>query len=310
MAKVEQSKKLTVPEIIRYCKDSLGITFKLMDEEAAAHFLEKNNYFFRLKQYADFAEKTKSGKYVNVDFGQLVELSTIDMYFRKLIFKMTIDLEHCLKVKLVNESQHNDADDGYQVVAKFLDTRTKLRDSIKNASSYSQAFYNRNIFDKYLEQPSVWAFVEMLSFSDFIDFYIFYHDFFHLNCEYKDHFESVRRLRNAAAHNTCILCSFKAEAWFHPDMEISFELAGAKLGIGQGTISSSMKIPVFGDFAVMLASYSKLITSAKVKEKTYEEMKLFFNDRMILRKHYFENVSSVKNLYKAAKSVLEYYSAK
>ena len=45
--------KLTVPEVIEYCKNDMGITFNLMDEQNAAEFLCKNNYFFRLKQYAD-----------------------------------------------------------------------------------------------------------------------------------------------------------------------------------------------------------------------------------------------------------------
>ena len=51
------SQKLTVTEIISYCKETLGITFNLKSEEEAAVFLAKHNYFFRLKQYADFGEK-------------------------------------------------------------------------------------------------------------------------------------------------------------------------------------------------------------------------------------------------------------
>ena len=77
----EKSPKLTVPEIIDYCKNTLGITFNLMDEEKAKSFLEKNNFFFRLKQYCSTCtEQTKSGKYIGLDFGHLVELSTIDMF--------------------------------------------------------------------------------------------------------------------------------------------------------------------------------------------------------------------------------------
>ena len=114
---ITKSPKLTVPEIIDYCKNELGITFNLMDEEKAKEFLEKNNFFFRLKQYCSTCpEQTKSGKYIELDFGHLVELSTIDMFLRKLLLKMTIDLEHYLKVKLVNDCQNNPVDDGYEVV--------------------------------------------------------------------------------------------------------------------------------------------------------------------------------------------------
>ena len=48
MAKKENQqtigKKLTVPEIISYCKDELGISFNLKTEEEAAVFLAKHNF--------------------------------------------------------------------------------------------------------------------------------------------------------------------------------------------------------------------------------------------------------------------------
>ena len=313
MAKKESNqiygKKLTVPEIISYCKETLGITFNLKSEEEAAVFLAKHNYFFRLKQYADFGEKTKSGKFINVDFGQMVELSTVDMFLRKLILKMTLDFEHYLKVKIINDSQENPADDGYAVVESFLETHNRVRHLIENLNN-SSYFYNRQVFDKYKEKTSVWSIVEMLGFSDFIDFYAHYYQYFHLKCEYTPHFDSVRRLRNAAAHNTCMISNLKPQNWFKSDIEINFELLGANLEVGNGVISSCLKVPVLNDFAVMLSNYVKLISSPKIKEKTLEEMQEFFNGRMILHKDYFENVNEIKNAYHFAKDVLDYYCKK
>lgn len=313
MAKKESNqiygKKLTVPEIISYCKETLGITFNLKSEEEASVFLAKHNYFFRLKQYADFGEKTKSGKFTNVDFGQMVELSTVDMFLRKLILKMTLDFEHYLKVKIINDSQENPADDGYAVVENFLETHNRVRHLIENLNNSSN-FYNRQVFDKYKEKTSVWSIVEMLGFSDFIDFYAHYYQYFHLKCEYTPHFDSVRRLRNAAAHNTCMISNLKPQNWFKSDIEINFELLGAKLEVGNGVISSCLKVPVLNDFAVMLSNYVKLISSPKIKEKTLEEMQEFFNGRMILHKDYFENVNEIKNAYHFAKDVLDYYCKK
>lgn len=313
MAKKESNqiygKKLTVPEIISYCKETLGITFNIKSEEEAAVFLAKHNYFFRLKQYADFGKKTKSGKFTNVDFGQMVELSTVDMFLRKLILKMTLDFEHYLKVKIINDSQENPADDGYAVVENFLETHNRVRHLIENLNN-STNFYNRQVFDKYKEKTSVWSIVEMLGFSDFIDFYAHYYQYFHLKCEYTPHFDSVRRLRNAAAHNTCMISNLKPQSWFKSDIEINFELLGANLEVGNGVISSCLKVPVLNDFAVMLSNYVKLISSPKIKEKTLEEMQEFFNGRMILHKDYFENVNEIKNAYHFAKDVLDYFCKK
>lgn len=309
VAIITKSPKLKVPEIIEYCKNNLGITFNLMDEEKAKEFLEKNNFFFRLKQYCSICpEQTKSGKYIGLDFGHLVELSTIDMFLRKLLLKMTIDLEHYLKVKLVNDCQNNPADDGYEVVEKFLESHLKLKEDIAKVNKNTS--YGESSFEKYISAPAVWNFVEMVSFADFISFYAFYYDYMRMKCEYTKHFESVRRIRNACAHNVCMLASFKPVQGFKSDLETNFELLGGNIGIGSGTISYCMKVPLLNDFAVMLSVYTKLISSPKIKEITIQEIKDFFDGRMVYRKQYFEDNTDIKNAYQFARRVLDYYSGK
>ncbi|MCR5046329.1 MAG: Abi family protein [Treponema sp.] len=305
----EKSPKLTVPEIIDYCKNTLGLSFALMDEENAKTFLEKNNFFFRLKQYCSTCtEQTKSGKYIGLDFGHLVELSIIDMFLRKILLKMTIDLEHYLKVKLVNFCQNNPADDGYEVVEKFLESHLKIKDYISQTNRNTG--YGENSFEKYLPAPAVWNFVEMITFADFISFYAFYYDFMRSDCEYIKHFDSVRRIRNACAHNVCMLSSFKPVQGFKSDLETNFELLGGNIGVGNGTISTCMKVPLLNDFAVMLSVYTKLISSPKIKEITFKEIKDFFDGRMVYKKQYFENNQDIKNAYHFARKVLDYYSTK
>ncbi len=306
---MEKSPKLTVEQIIEYCKNELGITFNLMTEEDARMFLQKNNFFFRLKQYAQTnTEKTKSGKYKGLDFGHLVELSTIDMFLRKILLKMSIDLEHYLKVKLVNDCQSNPADDGYEVVDEFLKKNERIRESLVTFTYlYS---YSGNKFDKYVKNPSVWSFIDMINFGELINFYTFYYEYFRTECTYTKYFESVRRIRNACAHNICMISSFKPVNGFKYDVSISFELLQGNIGIGNGVIASCLKVPLLNDFAVMLSVYTKLISSAKIKEKTLEEIKEFFDGRMIYRKQYFEGNSDIKNAYSFARKVLEYYSAK
>ena len=306
---VQKSPKLTVAQVIEYCKNDLGITFNLMDEEKAKNFLQKHNYFFRLKQYCSTcSERTKSGKYVGLDFGHLVELSTIDMFLRKLLLKMTIDLEHYLKVKLVNDCQNNPADDGYEVVQAFLQKDQKARDDLQKGSWL--AGYSGIDFEKYLAAPAVWNFLEMINFFTFTNFFAFYYDFFRSESEYTKRFDSIRRIRNACAHNVCMLCSFKPVQNFKNDIEENFELLQAKVGGSPGTVSSCMKVPLLNDFAVMLSIYTKLVTSPQVKELTLKEVTDFFDGRMVYRKQYFEQMPDIKNAYKFARSVLEYYSNK
>ena len=309
-AKPIKEPKLTVPEIIEYCKNELGITFKIMDEQKANEFLHKNNYFFRIKQYTEICtDKTKSGKYNGLDFGHLVELSTIDMFLRKHLLKMTIDLEHYLKVNLVNDCQTNPADDGYGVVKAFFEKYPNIQKTIVSGNNFSS--YSGMDIEQCLAYPAVWNIVELLGFYDFTTFYSFYYEYFHLRSEFKSHIDSIRRIRNAAAHNSCMLCNFKPAQRFNFDSEISFELVGAKLeGIAPGAITTNLKIPLINDFTVMLSVYTRLITSSMVKQKTFEEIKEFFDNRMIYHKDYFEGYTNIKNAYRFARALLDYYSEK
>ena len=113
----------------------------------------------------------------------------------------------------------------------------------------------------------------MISFADFISFYSFYYEFMRTQCEYTSHLNLYA-------------------------------------GIGNGTISTCMKVPLLNDFAVMLSVYTRLVSSPLIKEKTFQEIKDFFDGRMIYRRHYFENNSGIKNAYQFARKVLDFYSGK
>lgn len=140
-----------------------------------------------------------------------------------------------------------------------------------------------------------------------ISFYEFYYKFFRNEDKYTRHFDAVRRLRNASAHNVCLLCSFKPVQGFKHDLESTFELLQAKLKVGQGVISNCMKVPLLNDFAVMLSVYSKIVASQSVKNHTFTELKDFFAGRALRRKELFENIINVKNAYNFVTAIMDYY---
>ena len=307
----EKLPKLTVPEIIDYCKNTLGLTFNIKSEEEAKTFISKQNYFFRLEQYLGILpdkDRTKSGKYIGLDFGHLVEMSTIDMYLRKFLFKMTIDLEHYLKMKLVGDCQENPADDGYEVVRAFLKENPEVWKTIKSGSTFIT--YNDRYSSRYKDNPAVWNLVEMISFNDFTSFYSFYYEFFRMNGGWTKQFNAVRNLRNAAAHNSCILCSFTPVKSLPSDYDTTQELLKGNIGVDPGTISRMMRVPFINDFAVLLSVYTKMATHPDVLKNTLKEVQEFFDGRMVKHKEYFEDFTDVKNAYRFARSVVEFYSGK
>ena len=102
-----------------------GVKFDVMSEEEAKRFLRYNNFYFKLKSYAKnyltYQKTELRGQYINLDFAYLVELSKLDMYLRKLIVHMCLDIEHFLKTRLMYDLSINDEEDGYNIVKKYLD---------------------------------------------------------------------------------------------------------------------------------------------------------------------------------------------
>lgn len=91
------------------------------------------------KSYAsNYPVNHKNNKYVNLEFAYLVELSKIDMYFRKIILGMCLDVEHVLKTRMLYDISRNAKEDGYNIVKKyfFAYPATKM-EIIQKANSYN-----------------------------------------------------------------------------------------------------------------------------------------------------------------------------
>ena len=114
---------LSTKELIEHMKEK-GITFRETSEKEAMDFLENNNYYMKLAAYRANYEKCVEGKrkgmYQNLDFAYLQELSRLDMHLRHLVLEMCLDIEHAIKVRLVDLATKDPQEDGYDIVRRFL----------------------------------------------------------------------------------------------------------------------------------------------------------------------------------------------
>ena len=163
---------MTIPEQIQDMTEK-GITFNYNEEKDVIDFLKHKNYYFKLKSYGKNYDKylatEKKGKYINLDFAYLQELSTLDMHLRKTILSMALDIEHALKTQLLLNLSQNDAEDGYEIVKQYLDTdytRLKLLyDKIGKSAASDLIQKRKDKNDNY----ALWELVEVISFGEFID---------------------------------------------------------------------------------------------------------------------------------------------
>lgn len=307
-------KKLTIEEQIEDLKKK-GIGFNIIDEGEAKKFLRYNNYYFKLKSYArNYPINPRNGKYVNLEFAYLIELSKLDMYLRKIILGMCLDLEHILKTRMLYDISRNEKEDGYHIVKKYFWAYPNIKmEVLQKANSYN---FTSDLAEKHSddENYSVWNLVELLSFGEFVKLYtVYYQEYDAPN--YSDYLNSIKFLRNAAAHSNCLLSSImrpKGQKKFRKTIKLTNALAQAQKEISLHARNKYMAYPVFHDFVALLFVYNDLLKEAanrNMREKTMNELKCFFceNDgRMLKHKEYFGKNQVITEAYKFISGVIQY----
>ena len=124
------------------------------------------------------------------------------MYLRAIILSMTLDIEHYLKVQLLKDISDDPHENGYSIVNEFMSMHPLVSQTIDQKARNS---YCEELVHKYSHQFAAWNIVEVLSFGDLLDLCDTYY------CKQSGkkikvgNFRIVKFLRNAAAHNNCLI---------------------------------------------------------------------------------------------------------
>ena len=158
-----------------------GITFNRIPKEDAQSFLEHNNYYMKLASYRANYKKypngSKAGQYIGLDFSCLQELSKLDMRIRYLAFQMALDIEHFMKVQLLNNIENNSEEDGYKIIQKFI-AKDQSFGILKTIRAHKASAYCKDLIEKYYPYFPAWVFVELISFRYFAFLCVFYCDLY------------------------------------------------------------------------------------------------------------------------------------
>ncbi len=312
---IKMKRKLSIPEQVHDMINK-GITFNYIDVQSAQEFLKYNNYYFKLKSYEKNYDKYLStinkGKYINLDFAYLQELSTLDMHLRKTILSMALDIEHALKTQLLYDLSTNLEEDGYCITKAYLDAdyvRLKsIHDKIGKSATSDLIQKKKDSGDDY----ALWELVEVMSFGEFIDLYqLYYSTYPSKDNDFSNYLWSIKFLRNAAAHNNCLLNSLKApyHVTIHKTKDILFEISKIK-SLSSNAREKWMANPVLHDFVVLVFVYLKLIKSPGVKQKGIEQLLWLFNERMPKHKEYFSKNAIITESYKFTAKIVNYFCNK
>lgn len=312
--------KLSAEQLVAKMKNEKGITFEYMNEEDAIDFLKRKNNYYRLAAYRKNYDKRLNGEnkgtYIGLDFAYLVDLSIIDMHLRNMIFQMCLDVEHDLKVQLLNDITANPDEDGYDIVVSFISDNEFLKEEIfkKRFSTYVgdliNKFFtfethknanNKDIIDDVDIRCPVWAFVEIISFGTFINLYDFYYG---LDAPIpKQLLNPVKSLRNACAHNNCIINNLRRGST-RPTRKVSQFVSSVPNISGDIRRKYLSAQPIF-EFCSLLIVYNDVV-SENIKKHRYVELSNLINERMTKHSDYYSNQQLLSSAYDFIRKITEF----
>ena len=304
-------KMLSIPETIQHLIEE-NAKFAICGEEDAKIYLELNNYYYKVTSFKSNFEVYQfgelKGKYINLDFAYLKDLAIIDYRVRRLFFNITTSIEHYLKLRILNTIESMSEEDGYNIVNLFLDkdyndTQYPKR-THENIMMKKDSEYYRHIFSKYnlqedkkIENLPIWIFFELISFGELIRFFKFFTNYY--NLEDKKYFKilkEVKNLRNAVAHNSCILSNLDAKDNNKRFSDLIVDYLN-QCGICKKIRDKKLKNSVIMQMTCALYLFNEIVTSDGIKQYVCEEINELFYGRIVLNKKYYAKNDLLKSVY-------------
>lgn len=191
------------------------------------------------------------------------------MHFRKIIIKMTLDIEHFAKTRLVKDCSENELEDGYSIVREFLDNHKYIEDSIAKKSNKNSVC--KDMIEKYGDKLAIWNIVEILSFDDFRKLYPYYYEKYPCKESLESYFWWVNCLRNVTTHNSCLLNTLRSPYTIKRNKQINTYVSKID-SIGIDERKKKLDNPIIHDFVVTLYVYTEIVENGHRKISTLEEL--------------------------------------
>lgn len=310
---------MKVSEMVPYLKNK-NIKFNLLSEEEAEKYLKENNNYYNITSYKNNFVKYQcgelEGKYIDLDFAYLKDLSIIDYRTRLVLFKMIIDIEHYLKIRILNTIEGISAEDGYKIVNLYLEkdfndkkSPKRVHESIRKkvSNEYYQKIFSKYDLDKNtkIENIPIWEFLEIITFGELINFFDFFTKYYILDDnKYIFILREVNKLRNAVAHNSCVLCELdKKDNTHRVDTLVINYLKDC--GIGKENRNTKLSNSRIRQITYTLYMFNIIVSSDAVKNNVKHDITKLFYERIILNGKYYNNNGLLKSIYNYFDKIIE-----
>ena len=304
-------KLLTIDELIAHMENK-GIQFNIVSKEKAKHFLQEHNYYFKLASYRKNYDKypfgRKAGKYKDLEFAYLKDLSTIDSHIRYEIIQMCLDIEHSLRTRVIRDLAVNPDEDGYNIVNQW-DPNFQHRSKILTHLNTS---YCKSLIEKYKPNFPAWVLLELLSFGELCKFVQAYDVIYphRLNWKIRMLFP-VRDIRNASAHNNCLIFDVRENSGINVTPAIRYFLYHQVFNKTHKRLcQNALNNKPIHDLLCLLYLYPEIVESEFLRKQRLIELKKLIYQRIVKHKEYYRKNAALKNTYKVVFKAFHYLQKK
>lgn len=318
--------KLTPKKLVEKMRDEKGIVFNYISEDEAEEFLESHNNYLRTAcyrvVYPKYQAGSNKGKYINLDFAYLKELSIIDMHYRFIVKRMCSDIEHSLCVMLLKQIDYDATTDGYDIVEKFLSSHKYVINNLERSigsphigdliKKYFTVSSNVNAgtgkivsnISSYDDCPA-WVFVECLTFGDLLEFYSFYVKSRKISLPTTwETLNLVKNLRNGASHDVCLLSHLQAGTSI-PSKEITLAVKSIP-NITTSQRQKKLSSRTVLEFVALIYLYSQVV-HGEVRKHGVKDLEDLFFERLPKKKEFFQDNEIICSTYKFCCEIIKYY---
>lgn len=296
--------KLSFNEQIEKLK-SKGVKFNVIDEHQAKEMLMTTSYYYKIVSYKRNFIKGRHGKYINLEFAYLYDLSTIDMRLRYELMKMCLDYEHALKLKVLSHITNNSNEDGYSIVQDFMSQKNRtIEDLVPSGPTHSS--YTNSLYKTNKDEPSVWVVIETMGFGDFSRFIEFYNS----RIGYQtDEFSQaakitryVKNIRNACAHNHPFLMNIVSQKKGRYTSEVH-KYISSMTDIPTDIRNKNIRNGKIHDILALFIAYNTYVDSSAMKKHRYDDL-MTVMERCKRNKEFYKNHSQLTGTYSFFSKVL------
>lgn len=283
-----------------------GISFNFISESRADEIMSSEYSYYKLIEYSDIFDRYVKGEnkgyFINLDFYQLYILAKIDQKLSSVIMQQCMEIEQRLKTILLSDIDSSNI--------------FSLDEYIKSDSEYIYKIYSRDNFpiieNKYqsdsVDNLKTNEFLDVAQFGTLERIIAFYNQkCYDNNMESPLYYaevliESVKRLRNMAAHNCSIISQLNQTHEYNYNFIASFL---GNNGINKKNLKTNISKTVMFDFSNLMHMYYCLGLN-----HGFEELQSLLNNAVNKYAHMFYKNSTIVSAVKFAISVANLYKNK